>query len=88
MTDSQIGVIMGATVLTLGTIVLVTVIIQFAATWRARAAMARDEAYRGLAEQAVTARTAAAALDQKLAEELADVRTRLTAIEKMLKEVG
>lgn len=88
MTDTQIGVIMGATVLTLGTIVLVTLIIQLAASWRARAALAREEEYRRLAADSVAAQGAASEAGHRLAGELADVRMRLQSIEKLLRDVG
>jgi hypothetical protein len=45
-----------------------------------QAAIARDEAYRKLAEEAV-------AVQRKISEDLADLRNRVEAIERMLREV-
>jgi len=45
-----------------------------------KAAIARDEAYRKLAEEAV-------AVQRKISEDLADLRNRVEAIERMLREV-
>jgi predicted Holliday junction resolvase-like endonuclease len=53
-----------------------------------KAEVARDEAYKTLAEQAVAAQQAALDEQQKIAGELAKVQSRLSAIEKLLSEVG
>jgi len=45
-----------------------------------QAEIARDEAYRKLAEEAV-------AVQRKISEDLADLRNRVEAIERMLREV-
>lgn len=45
-----------------------------------KAAIARDEAYHKLAEEAV-------AVQRKISEDLADLRNRVEAIERMLREV-
>ncbi len=44
------------------------------------AEMAGNEAYRKLAEEAVS-------VQQKMAEDISDIRERMTAIEKLLREV-
>lgn len=62
------------------TVIIVVVIWQLFATRRAHAALARDEAYRKLAEEATQDQ-------QKTAEDMADVRERLERIEQVLKEV-
>lgn len=53
-------------------------------TWQKRisskAEIARDEAYRKLAEEAILVQT-------KILEELSDLRVRVASIEKMLREV-
>jgi uncharacterized MAPEG superfamily protein len=55
----------------------------------AKTQMASDqtEQYRKLAEQATTAEQKAADEQQKIAEALDDMRTRLAAIEKLLRDV-
>lgn len=88
MSEAQGGMIMGAAVLTLVTIIIVTVIIQFSAMWRAKARLAREDEFRKLAEQAVAARASAAVTEQSLVESLSDIRLRLAAIEKLLREVA
>lgn len=45
-----------------------------------KAEIARDEAYRKLAEEAV-------AVQRKISEDLADLRARVASIEKMLREI-
>jgi len=71
-------------ILLLITIVAVVVISQLLKTTRAKtvsmAEIARDEAYRKLAEEAV-------ALQRKIAGDLSDLRTRITSMEKMLREI-
>jgi type II secretory pathway pseudopilin PulG len=67
-------------------IVIVVTVIGTVALWqvsagqRARAATARDEAYRKLAEQA-------AETQQRVIDDAAELRQRIINIEKMLKEV-
>lgn len=50
--------------------------------------VARDEAYRTLAEQTATAQGTMASQQQRIADDVADLRERMTAIERMLSEVG
>jgi hypothetical protein len=72
-------------VMTAAVIVLVW---QGFATWRARMSIAREEAYRKLAEQATQAQSRAAdRLDQTVTE-LAELRRRVAELERMLKEVA
>lgn len=53
-----------------------------------KAEVARDQAYRKLAEDTVAAQQAMLEEQQKIAAELAQVKARLGAIEKVLNEVG
>jgi Tfp pilus assembly protein PilO len=58
------------------------------ATWRARMSIAREAAYRDLAEQATQAQSRPAdRLDQAVTE-LAELRRRVSELERMLKEVA
>ena len=82
------GMFLGAFALALATVVIVTVVIQLSAAWRARALVAREEEYRKLADQAVSAELANASSARLAAEQLTSIGTRLTAIEKLLREVG
>ena len=71
-------------ILSLITIVAVVVISQLLKTVRAKTVsmseIARDEAYRKLAEEAVSTQ-------RKISEDLSDLRTRIVSMEKMLREV-
>lgn len=62
------------------TVVIAVAISQVAATWRAKAVLAREEEYRKLAERAVRSQ-------ESIERQLADVQTRLQSVEKVLKEV-
>jgi hypothetical protein len=73
--------------LVLGTILLVFGIKYFSAVQQAKARFANDEAYRQIAERAVAAQSENATALSSIQATLADVRTRLTAVEKILKEV-
>ena len=61
---------------------------QVAASWRARVSAAREEAYRKLAEDAVAWQRQATVALERMAAELAELRTRTAEVERMLKEVG
>jgi len=66
--------------LPLGTVLIIFGMKYYAAIQQAKARLASDEAYRQVAEQAAAAQAETAAA-------LADLKVRLTAIEKILKEV-
>jgi Tfp pilus assembly protein PilO len=68
-------------------IVIVVVIIQGFGAYRAKMSLVREEAYRKLAEQALTTSQKAADEEQKIAAALDEMRSRLAAIEKILREV-
>lgn len=73
--------------LPLGTILLVFGMRYYSAVQQAKARLANGEAYRQIAEKAVAAESENATALSSIQAALADVRTRLTAIEKILKEV-
>jgi Tfp pilus assembly protein PilO len=73
--------------LPLGTILLVFGMRYFSAFQQAKARLANDEAYRKIAEQTAAAQAETAAALSSIHATLADLRTRLAAIEKVLKEV-
>jgi Tfp pilus assembly protein PilO len=72
--------------------VLIALIWQGFGVWRvkvaAREAVAWDEAFRRLAEEATAAQRETAGTLQALKAELADLRSRVTEIERLLREVG
>ena len=50
--------------------------------------VARDEEYRKLAEQTAAAHDKLASHQQRIADDMADLRERITSIERLLSEVG
>lgn len=78
------GEVFALAIITMIFILIVILVWQGFKTWQARtlnlAEIAREEAYRKLAEEAVL-------VQQKMAADLADVRTRITTMEKILKDV-
>jgi hypothetical protein len=73
--------------LPLGTILLVFGMRYFSAVQQAKARITSDATYRQIAEKAVAAASENATALSSIQAALGDVRTRLTAIEKVLKEV-
>lgn len=73
--------------LPLGTILLVFAMRYVSAVQQAKARLASDEAYRRIAEKAVAAEAETATALSSIQAALAEIRTRLAAIEKILKEV-
>lgn len=69
-------------------VVIAVAIWQGMATWRARMSIAREEAYRKLAEDNVTTNNRTADLLAGMKNDLADLRTRTAELERLLKEVG
>ena len=72
----------------LGTILGVFAMRYFAQVAQARARLAEDNAYRLIAEKAVGAQAQTATALDAMSATLTDVRARLAAVEKMLKDVG
>ncbi|CAN5652616.1 hypothetical protein BH10PSE5_BH10PSE5_21730 [soil metagenome] len=60
----------------------------FATVTQARARLTEDNAYRLIAERAVSTQAQTATALDAMSATLADVRTRLASVEKMLKDVG
>ena len=73
--------------LPLATILLVFGMRYFSAVQQAKARLANDDAYRQVADRAVATQSDTAAALSSIQTVLADVKTRLAAIEKVLKEV-
>jgi hypothetical protein len=69
------------------TILAIFAIRYLALTQQAKARIAADDAYRALAEKAAAAETGAAASLAAIRESLADIGTRLSSVEKILKDV-
>ncbi len=73
--------------LILGTILLIYGMKYFADTQKARARVKGEDAYRQLAETALAAQSETTTSLAAIMAELSRVATRLTAVEKILKEV-
>lgn len=73
--------------LPLATVLLIFGMKYFAAIQQARSRLANDEAYRQLAAQAITAQTETTATLASINATLADLKTRLSGVERLLKEV-
>jgi Tfp pilus assembly protein PilO len=73
--------------LPLGTILLVFGMRYLSAVKQAQARIASDEAYRAVAEKAANAEAETAAALASIQSSMAEVRTRLAAVEKILKDV-
>jgi len=74
--------------LPLGTVLLVFGMRYVSAVLQAKARLANDDAYRQLAEKAAASQVETASALSQIQEALAEVRPRLAAIEKILKDVG
>ncbi len=70
------------------TILLVFGMKYFSAASQARSRLANENAYRELAQKAVAVQSGNAASLSAIQAELAQIGTRLAAVEKILKEVG
>ncbi|MGE3075285.1 MAG: hypothetical protein AB7N24_16130 [Dehalococcoidia bacterium] len=68
--------------------VLVVVVWQLFSTYRARMSVARESAYRQLADDSVRAQERVADRLDRAVSELTDLRQRTAELERMLKEVG
>ena len=73
--------------LVLGTIVLVFGMRFYAVAYRVRVEVASADAYRDLADKSVSAESRHATSLSSMQTQLADMNTRLSGIEKILKEV-
>ncbi|MDQ1813047.1 hypothetical protein RBA41_06985 [Massilia sp. CCM 9210] len=73
--------------LPLATVLLIFGMKYFAAIQQAKARLASDEAYRQLAAQAAAAQTETAAALAAVNAHLAELKTRVAAVEKMLRDV-
>jgi hypothetical protein len=74
-------------VLILMVIVLVVLVWQGLATYRAKVNIQREETYRKLAEKVAETEEKSVETQQKTIEVLDDMRTRLISIEKMLRDI-
>jgi cell division protein FtsB len=88
MTTETFGMFFVLGILALITTLIVVVVWQTFVTWRARMSVEREEAYRKLADQATSALQKTAEEQEKIGEGMEELRTRVAAIERMLREVA
>lgn len=92
MGDTGWGIVFVLGIVTAITIVIVVVAWQILGIGKAATVadkeLARDTAYRTLAEEATAAQRALADEQRKIAREMAEIRERMISVERMLKEVG
>ena len=76
----------------IGVFVLVTAVVtlviwQFGATWRARAALARDDQYRAIADKSALVQESTERQLAEIGGRLAEMQSRLQSMERILKDV-
>jgi hypothetical protein len=88
MTIEYAGILMGAFVLTLITFVIVVVLWRGMEVARTQMSSNKDAEYKKLAEAAVAVEETLAAEQKATRAALEEIRVRLTAVEKLLRDVG
>jgi hypothetical protein len=88
MTIEYAGILLGAFVVALITFVIVVVLWRGMEVARTQMKGSRDADYKKLAEAAVAAEETLAAEQKATRTALEEIRTRLTAVEKLLRDVG
>jgi hypothetical protein len=81
------GIWFTAAIFALIAVVLVVIIWQVGSALRARAAVSREDAYRKLANQVGDAQARAGDDLSRLAEDVRDMKGRIIAMERMMREV-
>ncbi|TDD28696.1 hypothetical protein E1287_32285 [Actinomadura sp. KC06] len=87
MEDDAWGVLIGGVLFIVIGAVAIVLIWQVFATWRAKVQLAREDAYRKLAERSVTAEMETREDLLRISENLADLQKRMTSIEKVMREI-
>jgi hypothetical protein len=88
MSVEYAGMLMGAFVLTLITIVVVVVLWRGMEVARTKFAADKQSDYHRLAQKSLEAQEQAILEQRKTREALEEIRSRLAAVEKLLREVG
>ena len=91
--ESSAGTDWPEALIAIGGITMITVIVgvaiwQVLASWRARMSVAREEAYRKLADESVALHRQLVDQQSSIARDLAGLSDRVGGIERLLKEVG
>lgn len=85
--EAWIAIISVAGGITMITVIAAVLIWQVASTWRARMSVAREEAYKRLAQESSDAQHRATATLEAISRDLAELRERTAEMERLLKEV-
>ena len=74
--------------ITMITVITAVAIWQVLASWRARMSVAREEAYRKLADESTETQKRMVDQQETMVTDIASLRTKVNEIERLLKEVG
>lgn len=87
MEDDAWGILIGGVLFIVIGAVAIVLIWQVFATWRAKVQLAREDAYRKLAERSITTEMETREDLLRISESLADLQKRMTAIERVMREI-
>ncbi|MFI0480211.1 hypothetical protein [Actinomadura sp. 9N215] len=87
MEDDAWGIIIGGVLFIVVGAVAIVLIWQVFATWRAKVQLAREDAYRKLAERSITTEMETREDLLRISENLADLQKRMTSIERVMREI-
>ncbi|MEV4753991.1 hypothetical protein AB0J86_02595 [Micromonospora sp. NPDC049559] len=88
MDGHELTEVVGAVgIFTLLTTVIAVTIVQIARTWRAKALLAREQAYQQLAENAANGQQETARQLAELGDRLVSMEARMAKLERVLQEV-
>ena len=88
MSVGHAGILLGGFFLAMATIVIVVVLWRGMEVARTEISSSKDADYKKLAEAAVSVEETLAAEQKATRAALEEIRTRLTAVEKLLRDVG
>lgn len=87
MADDAWGILIGMVLFLVIGAVSIVLIWQVFATWRAKVQLAREDAYRKLAERSITTEMETREDLLRISENLADLQKRMTSIERVMREI-
>ncbi|RKS78933.1 hypothetical protein BZB76_0371 [Actinomadura pelletieri DSM 43383] len=87
MEDDAWGILIGAVLFIVIGAVAIVLIWQVFATWRAKAQLAREDAYRKLAERSLATEMETREDLLRISENLADLQKRMASIERVMREI-
>ncbi|MEO3755179.1 hypothetical protein [Streptomyces sp. B6B3] len=88
MNDRDVTEVIGAVgIFGMISVVVTIVVWNMAATWRARATLARDHEYRTLADQAVQQQEALQRQLADIVDRITDLQDRVRSMERIIKEI-